>query len=67
MLRALTFALANPCVRWPRQDDGAASGCRGIFVWVKPDKHSPVLRDGVEVALPIAGCRQMRTKIGLSP
>jgi hypothetical protein len=42
LLPTLTFALPKPRVRWPHQDDGAASGSRGIFVWVKPDKHSPV-------------------------
>jgi hypothetical protein len=48
---ALTFALPKPRVRWPRQDDGAASGSRAKFVRVKPDKHRPVTADGVEAAL----------------
>jgi predicted nucleic acid-binding protein len=39
---ALTVALPKPCVRWPRQDDGAASGSRVALVRVKPDKHHPV-------------------------
>jgi hypothetical protein len=42
---ALTFALSKPGVRCAGQDDDPHSGSRGIFVRVKPDKHSPVLRD----------------------
>jgi hypothetical protein len=41
----ITFALPKPRVRWPRQDDGAASGSRAELVRVKPDKHRPVLWD----------------------
>jgi hypothetical protein len=51
LLGALTVVFPKPRVRWPRQDDGAASGSRGIFVRVKPDKHSPVLWDEVEAVL----------------
>jgi hypothetical protein len=32
-------------VRCAGQDDDPHSGSRGIFARVKPDKHSPVLRD----------------------
>jgi hypothetical protein len=42
LLLALTIVLPKPRVRWPRQDDGAASGCRAALVRVKPDKHRPV-------------------------
>jgi hypothetical protein len=40
---ALTFALPKPRVRWPRQDDGAVSGSRGIFVRVKAGQTFPCL------------------------
>jgi hypothetical protein len=41
----LTFRFAETPLRWPRQDDGAASGSRAILPRVKPGKHRPVLRD----------------------
>jgi hypothetical protein len=47
----LTFGFAETCVRWPRQNHGAASGGRAALVRVKPDKRPPVLRDGVEAVL----------------
>jgi hypothetical protein len=42
LLHALTFALPNPRVRWPGQDDDPASGSRAALVRVKPDKRRPV-------------------------
>jgi hypothetical protein len=54
----LKIGLAETPLRGPRQDDGAASGSRGIFARVKPDKHSPGRRDGVEAVLYVAGRRQ---------
>jgi hypothetical protein len=54
LLRALTSALPKPGVRCAGQDDDPHSGSRVIFARVKPDKHSPVLRDGVEAARPQA-------------
>jgi hypothetical protein len=44
--RGSIFGFAETCVRCAGQDDDPHSGSRGIFVRVKPDKHSPVLRDG---------------------
>jgi hypothetical protein len=54
----LTFCFAETRVRWPRQDDGAASGSRAELVRVKPDKHRPVLRDEKKLFYVIYGGEQ---------
>jgi hypothetical protein len=57
----LTIALPKLRVRWPGQDDDPAIGSRAKFVRVKPNKHRPVLRDGVEAARIIALYRQTQS------
>jgi hypothetical protein len=54
------FGLAETPLRWPRQDDGAASGSRAELVRVKPDKHRPVLWDERKLPkrLPVADKRK---------
>jgi hypothetical protein len=59
--RALTFALPKPRVRWPRQNHGAASGSRGIFARVKPDKHSPGAEGRGRSRLIFCSCADKRT------
>jgi hypothetical protein len=57
----LNYRFVETPLRWPRQDDGAASGSRGKLTRVKPGELSPGLRDGEEAARIIAGRGQTQS------
>jgi hypothetical protein len=46
----INFGFVETCVRCAGQDDDPHSGSRAKLVWVKPDKHRPGQRGGVEAA-----------------